>query len=161
MTEPEESPFSDQQLCDWYESQPETYLNYLHENFGANTPREAWAAHMNGKRTLRCACCDSTNLEQLCHQAPDPIFMCLKCGTSLNVDGSVCFAHSHSHGAASLEQYQRWLADRTNAAFETFENLPEITSEDLALQREGCSVEISQLAVAAGILMQFVAEQDA
>ena len=62
LAEPEESRFSDQQLCDWYEAQPETYLKYLYENFGANTPREAWAAHMDGKRTLRCACCDSTNL---------------------------------------------------------------------------------------------------
>lgn len=160
-TEVKDSRFSDQHLCDWYEAQPETYLNYLYENFGANTPREAWAAHMNGKRTLRCACCDSTNLEQFCHLAPDPIFMCLKCGTSLNVDGSVCVAHSRADDAAYLAQYQRWLAERTNAAFEKLENLPEITSEDLALQHEGCRVEISQLGVAAGILMQFMAEQDA
>ena len=85
-----ENTFSDQQLCDWYEAQPETYLNHLYENFGANTPRQAWVAHMDGKRTIRCACCDSSNLEQFCHLAPDPVFGCRNCGTQLNVDGSVC-----------------------------------------------------------------------
>lgn len=153
------SRFSDQQLCDWYEAQPETYLNYLYTNFGANTPREAWAAHMDGKRILRCACCDSTNLEQFCHLAPDPIFMCLKCGTTLNVDGSVCSGHSQSHDAISLDQYQSWLAERTNVTFREFENLPDITSEDLALERDRCLIKIDQLGVAAGLFAQFMAEQ--
>lgn len=148
--------FTDQQLCDWFEAQSETYLNYLYENFGANTPREAWAAHMHGKRTLRCACCDSTNLEQYCHLAPHPIFGCRNCGTELNMDGSVCVEQ-----VDQVEQFQRWLETEARNALSSLEDPPELTGLDLYLHREGCEISLAHCRVATQLLMAFKLEQGA
>lgn len=145
--------FTDQQLCDWFEAQPETYLNYLYENFGANTPRQAWAAHMNGSRTIRCACCDSSNLEQFCHLAPDPIFSCRNCGTQLNLDGSVCV-----EPVDQVEQFQRWLetkAHKSSALIQATE--PRLCfAQDVYLDE---SLVIAECRVATKLLMQFKQEQ--
>ncbi|MGJ7465288.1 hypothetical protein [Comamonas thiooxydans] len=40
--------------------------------------------------TIHCPTCKSTDLQQFCHTAPDPVYSCGHCGTNLNADGSFC-----------------------------------------------------------------------
>ena len=84
-----EGTITDEQLCAWYESLTDEYMTFLYEKYGANTPRQAWAADKHGTRTLRCSHCDSSNLEEFCHEPPFVRFRCQHCACGMDKELNV------------------------------------------------------------------------
>ena len=84
-----EGTITDEQLCAWHDAQSEEFLVDMYERFGADTPRQVWAAFKEGKRTLRCGHCDSARLEEFCHEPPFVRFSCKHCGCGMDKDLNV------------------------------------------------------------------------
>lgn len=79
-----EGTITDEQLCAWHDAQTEEFLVDMYYRFGADTPRQVWAAFKYATRTLRCSHCDSARLEEFCHEPPYVRFSCQHCGCGMD-----------------------------------------------------------------------------